>query len=330
MSTVLRIHPTARHRRFSQRIPIFISATEQHRPAVDPRRRSPDGIADLGRLCLRRASGLGGAKAAAEPNNKNTSGADDMTTQRLGLIMNGVTGRMGLNQHLIRSIIAIRDQGGVVLSNGDRMMPDPILVGRDSDKVERLAKQFNVQRWTIDLDEALTNPEDTIFFDAATTQARPSLLTQGDQRRQACLLREADRDGILQEASRRSETGQRKGRQARHGAGQAVSAGPEEAGVPARFRILRPHALGARRVRLLGVRRRLAAGAAAVVELPPGGRRRHHSRHGLPLALRAGQSVRRGREHLLPRHYRYSRALGREGQEVQGYRRRFRPMRPSG
>jgi hypothetical protein len=48
-----------------------------------------------------------------------------MTTQRLGVIMNGVTGRMGLNQHLIRSILAIRDQGGVVLGNGDRVMPDP-------------------------------------------------------------------------------------------------------------------------------------------------------------------------------------------------------------
>ena len=55
-----------------------------------------------------------------------------MTTQRLGVIMNGVTGRMGLNQHLVRSIIAIRDSGGVLLGNGDRMMPDPILVGRDA------------------------------------------------------------------------------------------------------------------------------------------------------------------------------------------------------
>ena len=58
-----------------------------------------------------------------------------MTTKRLGLIMNGVTGRMGLNQHLIRSIVAIRDQGGVLLANGDRVMPDPILVGRDAEKV---------------------------------------------------------------------------------------------------------------------------------------------------------------------------------------------------
>ena len=80
-----------------------------------------------------------------------------MTTKRLGLIMNGVTGRMGLNQHLIRSIIAIRDQGGVVLANGDRMLPDPILIGRDADKVERLAKRFNVERWSTDLEKALAD-----------------------------------------------------------------------------------------------------------------------------------------------------------------------------
>ena len=110
--------------------------------------------------------------------SKNIAGAIDMTTQRLGVIMNGVTGRMGLNQHLIRSIIAIRDQGGVQLSNGDRVMPDPILVGRDAGKVEALAKRFEVERWTTDLDTALADKNDTVFFDAATTQARPALLTK--------------------------------------------------------------------------------------------------------------------------------------------------------
>ena len=101
-----------------------------------------------------------------------------MTTQRLGVIMNGVTGRMGLNQHLVRSIMAIRNQGGVLLSNGERIMPDPVLVGRDAAKVERLAKQFSLERWTTDLDSALSNRNDTVFFDAATTQARPGLLTR--------------------------------------------------------------------------------------------------------------------------------------------------------
>ncbi len=101
-----------------------------------------------------------------------------MATQRLGIIMNGVTGRMGMNQHLIRSIKAIREQGGVALKNGDRVMPDPILIGRNADKIEALAKAHGVARWGTDVTAALANPDDTVFFDAATTQMRPALLTQ--------------------------------------------------------------------------------------------------------------------------------------------------------
>jgi predicted dehydrogenase len=101
-----------------------------------------------------------------------------MATRRLGIIMNGVTGRMGMNQHLIRSIRAIREQGGVPLANGDRVMPDPILIGRNADKVAALAQAHGVARWGTDVAKALANPEDTVFFDAATTQMRPSLLTQ--------------------------------------------------------------------------------------------------------------------------------------------------------
>ena len=62
-----------------------------------------------------------------------------MSNRRIGIIMHGITGRMGYNQHLVRSIVAIRDQGGVTLSNGDRAMPDPILVGRNLEKVSTLA-----------------------------------------------------------------------------------------------------------------------------------------------------------------------------------------------
>src|SRR5665213_2994403 len=99
-----------------------------------------------------------------------------MTTRQLGLIMHGVTGRMGLNQHLIRSIVAIRKQGGVTLSNGDRVMPDPILIGRNAEKIEALAKQHGIARWGTNLDAALANKSDTIFFDSGTTQMRPTLL----------------------------------------------------------------------------------------------------------------------------------------------------------
>lgn len=99
-----------------------------------------------------------------------------MSTQRIGIIMHGVTGRMGMNQHLIRSVLAIRDQGGIRLKNGDFLVPDPIIVGRNAAKVEELAKRHNISRWTTDLDAALANPDDTIFFDAASTQMRPGLL----------------------------------------------------------------------------------------------------------------------------------------------------------
>jgi len=98
--------------------------------------------------------------------------------KRVGIIMHGVTGRMGMNQHLVRSILEIRKQGGVVLEDGTRLMPDPILVGRNAGKIEALAKQHGVGRWTADLDNALKNPDDTVFFDAASTQLRPKLLKQ--------------------------------------------------------------------------------------------------------------------------------------------------------
>jgi predicted dehydrogenase len=99
-----------------------------------------------------------------------------MAEQRIGIIMHGVTGRMGYNQHLVRSILAIRDQGGIALANGDRLVVDPIIVGRDRDKIERLAKKHNIARWGTDLDAALANPDDTIFFDAGTTLMRAGLL----------------------------------------------------------------------------------------------------------------------------------------------------------
>ncbi|MEY2800487.1 MAG: 1,5-anhydro-D-fructose reductase [Pseudomonadota bacterium] len=101
-----------------------------------------------------------------------------MTTQRLGLIMHGVTGRMGMNQHLIRSIVALRKEGGVKLSNGTRVMPDPVLIGRDGAKIEALARAHGIERFGTNLDAALANKDDTVFFDAGTTQMRPTLLAK--------------------------------------------------------------------------------------------------------------------------------------------------------
>lgn len=99
-----------------------------------------------------------------------------MSAKTLGVVMNGVTGRMGMNQHLIRSVVAIRAQGGVPLSDGSRVQLDPILIGRNPDKVEQLSRAHGIERWSTDLDAAIADPKNEIFFDAATTQMRPSLL----------------------------------------------------------------------------------------------------------------------------------------------------------
>lgn len=101
-----------------------------------------------------------------------------MAERQIGIVMHGVTGRMGLNQHLIRSILAIRKEGGVKLSNGDRLMPEPLIVGRNPDKIERLAKAHGIARWSSDLDAALSDASCPIFFDAGTTQMRAALLTR--------------------------------------------------------------------------------------------------------------------------------------------------------
>ncbi|NRP72406.1 D-xylose dehydrogenase [Ensifer psoraleae] len=95
---------------------------------------------------------------------------------RLGIILHGVTGRMGYNQHLVRSILAIRDQDGVTLKSGERLEIDPIIVGRNRDKIEQLAKRHNIARWSTDLDAALADPKDQIFFDAGTTLMRAELI----------------------------------------------------------------------------------------------------------------------------------------------------------
>ncbi|MCZ6764271.1 MAG: gfo/Idh/MocA family oxidoreductase, partial [Alphaproteobacteria bacterium] len=101
-----------------------------------------------------------------------------MAERRLGIIMHGATGRMGTNQHLIRSIAAIRAAGGVALTNGDRVMPDPILVGRDGAKLRGLAASHGTGRWTTDLDQALADPDDALFFDSGTTEMRCGLLAR--------------------------------------------------------------------------------------------------------------------------------------------------------
>jgi predicted dehydrogenase len=107
-----------------------------------------------------------------------------METRRIGIIMNGVTGRMGTNQHLIRSILAIMAQGGIKVSDELRLMPDPILTGRNANKLKALAETHGPKvtgaplKYTTDLDSVLGDKNYEVFFDASGTLQRARFVEQ--------------------------------------------------------------------------------------------------------------------------------------------------------
>jgi len=90
----------------------------------------------------------------------------------VGVAMNGVTGRMGYNQHLLRSVLAIRDQGGLATADGTVIWPEPVLIGRNEDRIRAIAERHGVERWTTDVAKALAEPDVEIYFDAQVTSAR--------------------------------------------------------------------------------------------------------------------------------------------------------------
>jgi predicted dehydrogenase len=95
-----------------------------------------------------------------------------MKVHRVGIIMNGVTGRMGKNQHLLRSIVEIMNQGGVPFSDNECIMPDPVLVGRNETKLKELSDLSGVKKYTTDLESVIGDPAYDIYFDAQTTGRR--------------------------------------------------------------------------------------------------------------------------------------------------------------
>ncbi len=97
---------------------------------------------------------------------------------RIGIAMNGVTGRMGMNQHLFRSISAIREEGGIKVSDNETIIPEPILVGRNPVKLKELSERSGVERWTTDVDEVLGDPGVQVYFDAQTTDRRVEAVTR--------------------------------------------------------------------------------------------------------------------------------------------------------
>ena len=98
-------------------------------------------------------------------------------TRILRIAMNGVTGRMGMRQHLLRSILPIRDDGGVRLPDDTIIQVEPVLVGRNAEKLRAIAKTHNIEKWTTDLDAVLADPAIDIYFDAQATPLRHAALT---------------------------------------------------------------------------------------------------------------------------------------------------------
>lgn len=101
-----------------------------------------------------------------------------MKTHTIGIIMNGVTGRMGTNQHLVRSILAIRAQGGVNLGTDETIMPEPMLIGRNENKLKGLSDTYGGLPWSTDLEAALSDSKYTVYFDAQTTLRRYECVKQ--------------------------------------------------------------------------------------------------------------------------------------------------------
>src|SRR6201997_5146156 len=99
-----------------------------------------------------------------------------MTHKVIQVALNGVTGRMGYRQHLVRSLLAIREQGGIQLEDGTAVYPEPVLVGRSEERLRAIASRHGLDRWTTDLDEVLADPEVEVYFDTQITSAREASL----------------------------------------------------------------------------------------------------------------------------------------------------------
>ena len=132
-----------------------------------------------------------------------------MSRRVMRIAMNGVTGRMGYRHHLVRSLLSLREQGGLELADGSVLWPEPVLLGRDAAKLEAIAARHGLEQWTTSLDEVLSDPTVDIYFDAQATSVRGAALAQAIGAGKAVYAEKPVASGLaealnLAEAARRS------------------------------------------------------------------------------------------------------------------------------
>ena len=251
-----------------------------------------------------------------------------MSQKSIGIIMNGATGRMGYRQHLVRSILAIREQGGVLLAGGERVQVEPLLVGRSEAKLAELAQRHGITDYTTDLDAALADPRWEIYADFLVTKARAAAIRKAIAAGKAIYTEKPTAESV-EEALELAALARAAGIKNGVVHDKLYLPGLQKLRAPDRLGLLRPHPLGARRVRLLGLRGRLAARAAAELELPRRGRRRDRRRHVPALELRAGEPVRPGQVGVRPGRHPHPHPRRRGGRPLPRHRGRRRLRRSS-
>ena len=205
-----------------------------------------------------------------------------------------------------------------------------MLVGRNAREARRARRPSTASPTvTTDLDAALAEDARPIYFDAQVTSERKKAILQGRSRPGKHIYTEKPIAESVDEGLELVEAAARRRHHQRRRARQALPARADEAEAADRLRLLRPDPLGARRVRLLGLRGRPAARPAAELELPRRGRRRHRPRHVLPLELRAREPLRRRRGRDGQGRHPHPGALGRAGRALRRHRRRRRVRRSS-
>ena len=216
-----------------------------------------------------------------------------MTTQTIGIILNGATGRICSTQHLANALVPIRDEGGLPAGD-DRIVPRLMLVGRNAEKLAAVAAKSYGAEWTTDLDTALADPAFTVFFDAAATSQRQSACWKRRIAAGKHIYSEKPVALSVDKGLALLRAMQARGLQARRGRGQARPARPAEAGAARGVGISSAASSASASSSAGGCSTApRSAVPAAELELPQDGRRRAHPRHVSALALR-------DREHARP------------------------------